>query len=116
VVHYRWHPLHGRRVRRHFSEDRLAGRFVHVEVAPGVVTVIAAWMLDPVACAGMELGPPRVSVAALADLHQLLIARGSRRCSRGGLNTVQEEHHGEPAETGTAVHDTSPAEHGAGLH
>ena len=75
----------------------------------------AAWMLDPVACAGMELGPPRVSVAALADLHHLLIERGSRRCSRGGSNTVQEEHHGEPAETGTAIHDTSPAEHGAGL-
>jgi hypothetical protein len=106
VVHYRWHPLHGRRVRRHYSEDRLAGRFVHVEVAPGVVTVIAAWMLDPVACAGMELGPPRVSVAALADLNQLLIERGSRRCSRGGSNIAQEEHHGEPAQTGTAIHGT----------
>jgi hypothetical protein len=116
VVHYRWHPLHGRRVRRHYSEDRLAGRFVHVEVAPGVVTVIAAWMLDPAACAGMEeLGPPRVSVAALADLHQLLIERGSRRCSGGGSNIAREERHGEPAQTGTAVHDTSPAEHGAGL-
>src|SRR4051794_21624877 len=108
VVHYRWHPLHGRRVRRQCSEDRLAGRFVHVEVAPGVVTVMAAWMLDPVACAGMELGPPRVSVSALADLHQLLIERGSRRCSRGGLNTVQEEHHGAPPATGTAIPGTPP--------
>jgi hypothetical protein len=113
VVHYRWHPLHGRLVRRHYSEDRLAGRFVHVEVAPGVVTVFEAWMLDPVACAGMELGPPGVSTAALADLHHLLIERGSRRCSGGGSNIAQEEHHGEPAETGTAIHDTPPAEHGA---
>src|SRR5206468_9690993 len=78
VVHYRWHPLHGRRVRRQYGEDRLTGRFVHVEAAPGVVTVLAAWMLDPVACAGMELGPPRASLAALADLHRLLIERGSR--------------------------------------
>ena len=69
MVYYRWHPLPVQRVRRHYSEDRLAGRFVYVEVAPGVVTVIAAWMLDPVDCAGMELGPPRVSVSALADLH-----------------------------------------------
>ena len=68
-------------------------------------------LVDP----GMELGPPRVSVAALTDLNQLLIERGSRRCSRGGSNIAQEEHHGEPAQTGTAIHDTSPAEHGAGL-
>ena len=29
---------------------------VHVEALPGVVTVVAAWMLDPVACTGMEIG------------------------------------------------------------
>jgi hypothetical protein len=50
VVHYRWHPLHGQRLRRQGSEDRKAGRFVHVETAPGVVVVLAAWMLDPMAC------------------------------------------------------------------
>ena len=54
-VHYRWHPLYGRRVRRHYVERRVGGEVVHVEVAPGVVMVVAAWMLDPVACAGMEL-------------------------------------------------------------
>jgi hypothetical protein len=45
---------------------------VHVEVAPGVVTVVSAWMLDAAACEGMEIGPARVEVAALADLHRLL--------------------------------------------
>jgi len=31
---------------------------VHVEVSLGVVVVLAAWMLDAAACAGMEIGPP----------------------------------------------------------
>ena len=30
---------------------------------------VAAWMLDPAACAGMELGAPRVAVPALIELH-----------------------------------------------
>jgi hypothetical protein len=34
-----------------------------------VVIVVAAWMLDPAACAGMTFGAPRVSPSALADLH-----------------------------------------------
>jgi hypothetical protein len=39
----------------HYSENRKKGQFVHV-VMPGVVTAIAAWMLDAACCAGMELG------------------------------------------------------------
>ena len=57
VVHYRWHPLYGRRVRlQHAASSALGGRFVQIEAEPGIVTVVAAWMLDPVACAGMEIG------------------------------------------------------------
>jgi hypothetical protein len=51
-VHYRWHPLYERRVRRRYSQQRASGQVVRVEAMPGVVTAIAAWMLDP-ACAGM---------------------------------------------------------------
>jgi len=68
--------------------------FVHVETMPGV----AAWMLDPVACAGMAtIVSPRVAVSALLDLHHLLIARGFRRSSRDDPIIVQEEQHEEPA-------------------
>ena len=63
VVHYRWHPLHGRRLRRHYSERRANGEVVHVEVAPGIVTVVAGWMLDPAACAKLSFGTPRVQEA-----------------------------------------------------
>src|ERR1035441_2090775 len=78
-VFYRWHALYGRRLRRQYGEQRAAGEVVHVEVTPGVVLVVAAWMLDAASCAGMELGAPRASVAALVDVHQLLFQRGLRR-------------------------------------
>lgn len=74
-VHYRWHPLYGRRVRLRDIEQRNAGRVAHVEVNPDVVMVVAAWMLDAAACAGMTAGEPRVNVAALCDLHQILRER-----------------------------------------
>ena len=112
-VHYRWHPLYGRPVRRGHSEQRVAGRFVYVEAAPGVVTVVAAWILDPVACAGMEVGAPRVAVSGLVELHRLLIEGGFRRSSRDDSNIVQEEHDEEPAATGAAVHAPAPAQHDA---
>ncbi len=34
-AHHRSHPLYGRRVRQHLSEQRLADRFVYLEAAPG---------------------------------------------------------------------------------
>src|SRR5438270_10848903 len=72
-VHYRWHALYGRRLRRQYVERRAGGDVVHVEVTPGAVIVVAAWMLDRAACAGMSLGAPRVKLAALAGLHQLVV-------------------------------------------
>jgi hypothetical protein len=74
-VHYRWHALYGRRLRRHYVEHRAGGDVVHVEVAPGVVIVVAGWMLDPAACAAMSLGAQRVTLVALAELHELLTAQ-----------------------------------------
>jgi hypothetical protein len=65
----------------------------------GVITVVAAWMLDPVACAGMAIGAPRVAVSALVDLHHLLIERGFRRSSRDDPTILQEEHD-DPINTG----------------
>jgi hypothetical protein len=103
-IHYRWHPLHGRRVRRHYSEQRVAGQFVHVEAEPGIVIVVAAWMLDPVACAGMATGAPCVVVPALVDLHHLLIECGSRRSSQDDPTIVQEEHDVVPANTVATGH------------
>ncbi|TVQ37707.1 MAG: hypothetical protein EA356_03875, partial [Geminicoccaceae bacterium] len=92
VVQYRWHPLFGRRVRCHYGEKRAGGEVVHLEVAPGVVTTLPAWMLDPLACAGMELGSPRVTIDALNELHALLVATGFRRGSLDDVSIVREGH------------------------
>jgi hypothetical protein len=101
-VYYRWHPLHGRRLRRQYGERRLGGQCVHVEASPGVVVAIAAWMLDPIACAGMVIGTPRVAVSALADLHQLLIGRGFRGSSVVDSRIVKEEQNEQFAKVGSA--------------
>ena len=90
VVHYRWHALYGRQLRRHRGERRAGGDVIHVEVAPGVVTMVAAWMLDAVACADMEIGTPRVVVPALADLHRLLATLGFRTDFQGDSTVALE--------------------------
>jgi len=90
-VFYRWHALYGRHLRRQYGEHRSTGDVVYVEVEPGVVLVMAAWMLDAASCSGMELGEPCASVAALADLHHLLSALGFRRSSCGVFHTEYEE-------------------------
>ena len=102
VVHYRWHPLFGRRLRQHYSEDRRTGRIVHVETAPGVVVALAAWMLDPVACAGMELGPPCVSIPAIVALDDLLTELGLRPSSPCDAIVAEEEHDDRPEDMGAA--------------
>src|SRR5215210_5000690 len=95
-VHYRWHALYERRVRRQYVERRAGGEVVHVEVAPGNVLAIPAWMLDAAACAGMELGTPRVTIAVLTELHQLLVEHGFRRRSSDGSTIVQERQRENP--------------------
>ena len=62
-----------------------------VEVRPGLVIKIAAWMLDPAACAGMEIGAPRASLAALSELHDLLVAQGFRRSSLVDRAVIEEK-------------------------
>ena len=84
MVHYCWHAHFGRRLRVEGIEHRADGSVASVEVQPGLIVKIAAWMLDPAGCAGMEIGTPRASLAALSALHDLLVARGLRRTFSGG--------------------------------
>ena len=68
-------------------------------------------MLDPATCGGMELGAPRVTLSALAELHQLLIEYGFRRSSSDGPTIVQEERHENPAAIGASISSPAPARH-----
>jgi hypothetical protein len=120
-IHYRWHPLHGRRVKVCSTEQRGTGQFVYVEAAAGVVTLIPAWMLDPVVCAAMANGAPRVTVRALVDLHHLLVEGGLRASSQDDLNIVQEERSDQIASIAThnpasAAEGITPAQHCVRFH
>ena len=75
-----------------------------MEVAPGIVIVVASWMLDAASCAGMDLGTPCASVAALAELHQTLLQRGNRRSSCGVHHTHREEQDDQFTQTTSDAH------------
>jgi hypothetical protein len=120
IIYYRWHPLYGKSARRIQIERRATGEFVHVELTPGVVTVLPAWKLDPVYCAGLRVGGPQVSLAALSALHELLTACESRLVSEDGNIVTQEAQDGiaaiAPTKDGdcseagaNAAHSTTPA-------
>jgi hypothetical protein len=76
-----------------------------------VVTVVAAWMLDPMACAGMEIGPPRVSLAALIELRRLLNAQGLGGSFPDDATVVTEEH--DEASDARSAGRAAPTQHGA---
>jgi hypothetical protein len=101
VVQYRWHPLHGQRVRRIQSERRASGELVHVELTPGAVTILPAWKLDAIYCAGLKVGAPQISLAALRILRELLIACESRLVSADGNIVTQEAQDGSAVTTRT---------------
>jgi hypothetical protein len=86
--------LWGKGARRIQIERRATGEFVHVELAPGVVTILPAWKIDAVYCAGLKVGAPQVSLAALCALHELLIACESRLVSADGNIVTQEAQDG----------------------
>ncbi len=71
-VHYRWHPYFGRKVSVRRVEHRATGQFLKVKGPSGLVVSMAAWMLDPVICAGMTLGAQQVDLLALSDLKRLV--------------------------------------------
>jgi hypothetical protein len=78
-----------------------------LELSPGAVTILPAWKLDPVYCAGLKVGPPQVSLPALCSLRELLITCESRLVSADGNIVTQE------AQDGSTV--TSRTKDGAGL-
>ena len=60
-----------------YRESRRGEAVFVCRMPDGCGEVVPSWMFDAAACAGMALGPPRASVAALAELRALLNALGS---------------------------------------
>jgi hypothetical protein len=73
--------------------------------------LIAAWMLDPAACATIAIGTPRVATSALIDLNRLLTERGFRRSFPDDPNIVQEKQDEEPASAGAVASGSAPTQH-----
>src|SRR5882672_11340165 len=92
-VHYRWHPYFGCTVRIRRVEQRATGLFLKVQGPAGVGVSMAAWMLDPVTCAGMTMGAPDVDRAALIGCDRQLIDKGRNRRPPIDAAIVQEEFH-----------------------
>jgi hypothetical protein len=95
-----------------WSEARAIGHLVFVEAAPGIITVLPEWMLDPVICAGMQLGTPRIAVEALINLQRQLSDGGFRRSSPGDAIIVPEERHEDAVSVDTTGQGPAPAQHG----
>src|SRR5207248_2460728 len=72
VVHYRWHPLHGQRLRVRQRLGRRGEQIVHLEVRSDVSWEIPVWMCDASICAAMSIGSPQISIEALNELRSTL--------------------------------------------
>jgi hypothetical protein len=108
-VFYRWHPYFGSKVRIRQIQERADGRYMRVEGADGIIVLMAAWILDPVACATMMIGPPRVEWLALVELRQRLLDACPNEASPEEAIIVREERDEESEEAGAAC-GASPVE------
>ena len=79
---------------------RLINDIVLVEDQPGRLRELPRWMCDPVACAGMDQGPPRVALQALVKLAAVLDEMSGRQLSGSSC--------GCPASQEVAGASTSP--------
>lgn len=107
--------MHGQRVRVKWSEARANGRLFFIEAAPGIVTVLPEWMLDPVACAGMEMGTPQLTVDALITLQRLLTEGGFTRSSPDDATIVRKKRHEKTLDADAAGTSPAPVQHGLRL-
>ena len=118
TVAYRWHPLHGRRLRAHQGARRDARDVVLVEDRPGLTRELPAWMCDAAACSAMTFGPPLVQVDALQALSAFLATLlQARTASRSSEPPKKEEVTDEPADetaTKTACVEPGAGDRGAG--
>ena len=63
-----------------------------MEAGAGVAVVVPSWMLDAAVCAGITLGEPRASLAALMELRRLLVAMREGQTCHDSDSTLQKTH------------------------
>ncbi|MGA3402117.1 MAG: recombinase family protein [Acetobacteraceae bacterium] len=105
MVAYRWHPLHGERLRLYQRTRRDGREILYLEVRAGVSREVPAWMCDAAACAAISVGPPEIGIDALNELRAVLTAHLPDSARRRTSNHSPEEEvpGGEPT-----THATPP--------
>src|SRR3954471_10637815 len=85
TVYYRWHPLFRRTLRVHKRMKDRHGEHIFCELPDGTVCSLPSWMFAP-ECAQLALGPPVVSVEALATLRDFIgILQARSQCDMASL-------------------------------
>lgn len=123
VAHYRWHPLHGERLRVQQRLDKHGQQVLHLEVHSDVSWELPAWMCDASVCGSMSMGEPQISLEALYGLRSALVEHFSsldggssdspdEEESRGDKTTAKTARPRAPAPTEPAIGDAGIA--GAG--
>ena len=102
VVEYRWHPLHGKRVRLFRRAAHGGVAVIHVDPANDKVSrELPAWMVDSAICRAMEVGDPQVSLSALQELVKAIKTSSPAGGSRPVSSLEKENEPIEPTKTDT---------------
>ena len=112
--------LHGKQLRLIRKTGRYQKPQFCVEVRDGLCRDLPAWMFDASLCAGMVVGPPQVSLAALKELRTVLDG-GSGSSARSWRCLEKEGTSDEPTDekqpqaiatpAGVRVHALAEIEH-----
>jgi hypothetical protein len=102
-VHYRWHPYFGSQVEVRQARKLAGVLYFRVRKKAGFVVQMPAWMFDPVACASLSVGPPRLDWAALVALHELLADVPLSRVSSKRSSIAQEGCHEVPKDRRVSI-------------
>lgn len=103
TVYYRWHPLFGQTLNVYKRRRGRTGERTVCELGDGRTIAIPAWMLHP-DCAQMLLGPPQISLEALAELRRLLSDLRNSTCDKGSLTPTPKERVDEANAQATQAH------------
>ena len=91
TVYYPWHPLFRQTLRVHKRMKDCHGEHIFCELPDGTICSLPTWMFRP-DCMHVPLGPPLISVEALAALRDLIAAlRAPASCDMASLNRPPKE-------------------------
>ena len=109
TVYYRWHPFFGLSLPVRRRGQHREGERIYCEAPDGRICLLPHWMLSP-ECSRLPLGAPRVSLAALGELHDLLAAwRAALSCDKASPTSTRKEGCGEESYETTQRADESVA-------